>query len=124
MKAIPHPIDVLDIRRERDVLGSNAIRRPPAPALVVVDEVVRIGQPIEVGQQVSDVEIRAPVEYDDGRAVSDVSDVERRIADGDAALVRCGRRALPRLERGCRIGRCRKLNACGEADEEDSSHDA
>ncbi len=64
VKAIPHPIDVLDVRRERDLLGSNAIRRLPAPALVVVDEVVRVGQPIEVGQQIADVEVRSAVEHD------------------------------------------------------------
>ena len=46
------PIEVAHLRRERHVLGPNAIGRSTAAALVVVDEASVLRKPVELGQEV------------------------------------------------------------------------
>jgi hypothetical protein len=50
---------------------ADAVRGPPAPPLVVVEEAEGVLQAIEVGQQVAVVEVGAAVEHDEGLALPD-----------------------------------------------------
>ena len=66
LKVLPHLVEIVDVGRERDVLGVNLIRRSPTSPLIVVDEPERIRQSIQVGQEIAVVEIGSAVEDDEG----------------------------------------------------------
>jgi hypothetical protein len=85
-KVVPHAIDVFDIGDERHVLGPNACRGAPPPALIVVDEAECVGESIQIGQEIAVVEIGTPMKDDDRRSLPNRSDIERRRADGDPGL--------------------------------------
>ena len=74
----PHPFEVVELRRERDVLRPHALGGSAAAALVVIDEAERVCEPIELRQQVRVVEVRPAVDDDDRMAGADIA-AEQRI---------------------------------------------
>ena len=66
-------VEVFDLGSDGDILGSVALRRPAATALVVVDEPKRLRQPAELRQDVGVVERGAAVLDHDRRAVADIA---------------------------------------------------
>jgi hypothetical protein len=89
-EVLPHPIQVLDVRTQRHVIGLHLIGRSPATALVVVDQAQDVAEPIRVGQQVAVVEIGPAVKDEHRLPLPDGAEVERALADTNAALARLG----------------------------------
>jgi hypothetical protein len=58
--------------------------------IVVVNQPERTRQPIEIGQEVTVVEIGSSMQHEEWLAASDVSRVERRGSSRDPALPRAG----------------------------------
>jgi hypothetical protein len=85
-KVLPHLVKVVQVRRERNVLWPNVLRGSPAPALIVVDKAKLIFELIQIGQEVTMVEIGPAVQDDDRLSSANRSDVERCAANQDAAL--------------------------------------
>jgi hypothetical protein len=75
---LPHAVQVIQVRHERDILWPNVLRRLASPALIVVDESEGILQSVEVGKKIAMVEIGPAVEDDDRPSLADNTDIERR----------------------------------------------
>jgi hypothetical protein len=80
---VEHGVQVRHLGADVDVLRLDAVRRTASPPLVVVDEAARVGEPVELRQQVRVVEVRPAVEDDERRAGADLAAVEPRTVDGD-----------------------------------------
>ena len=80
LKMLPQPVEILQIRRQRDLFRANILSRLSASALVIVNEPVRISEMIKFRPQIRVVEIRSTVKHDDRASAPDVTDVKRRIA--------------------------------------------
>lgn len=84
---VAHVGEVLDLRCQRDVLGSHAVGGSSAPPLIVVDELEVVGEPVELGQEIRVVEVRSPVDHEDGESLPHDPGVElgAHAPGGDAA---------------------------------------
>jgi hypothetical protein len=75
-----HLVQVIHFGLDGDVGGSDAVGRPPATALIVVDDPESLGQTIQLGQQIVVVEVRPAVQHDDRKALADVAEMQPRAA--------------------------------------------
>ncbi len=96
-----HPVQIADLACERDVLGLHAICGSPASPLVVVNEVVRIGQTIELGQEIAMVEIGAAMQDNDWLPLADLARIQIGLADRYSSFVR--QRPCRRVCHLCRL---------------------
>jgi len=78
----PHVIQVVHFGLDGDVLGSDAVGRSPATALVVIDDPESLGQTVELGQQIVVVEVGPAMQHDDRRALANIAEMQSRVAGG------------------------------------------
>jgi hypothetical protein len=90
VKILPNLLQICDVGCERDVFRVHTIGRSATPALVVVDEMERIGEAVQLGQQIAVVEIGPAMQDDDRLASADFSGIQFHASDRDAAFMRRG----------------------------------
>src|SRR5262245_19789596 len=100
MEVFANRIQVREVGCERNVFGANPGRRLTTPPLVVVDQVIGVGQTIQLREEIEMVKVRAAMNDEHGPAGADVSRVQLGGADSYASLVGWD---LPRLRSGLRL---------------------
>lgn len=90
----PHPIEVLDLGSEADVPDPDAIGRPAATALVVVEETERLCEAVQLRQEVGVVEVWPAVHHHDRLSLADVATEQPEPVGGHVCLARIHRRKL------------------------------
>src|SRR5262245_43267138 len=104
-KVLPHRVEVVEVGRERNVLGPDVLGGSPARALIVVDEAELILELIQLRQEVTVVEIGPAVEDDDRPSLPNRSGIERRRTDRVRLSI-----AFTLLSASCAVAEC-----CGNA---------
>ena len=83
-----HCVEIIEIRLQGDIAGFYASYGSSASSLVVVDEPVCTSQPIQIGQEIAAIEIRPPVQDDNGLSPADFSPIKRCLIHRNAAFPR------------------------------------
>jgi len=86
VKILSNLFYICDFGCERDVFGLHTIGGPAAPPLIVVDEMERIGQAVQVGHEIAVVEIRSTMEDDDFRTLPELSRIQLCVPNRDMAF--------------------------------------
>src|SRR6188474_2641979 len=84
---LPHAIEIVQVRQQRDVIWIDVLRRLTASSLIVVNETKLITQSVEVGKEVAMIEVGTSVENDDRLSFPDDANIERCGINFDTALV-------------------------------------
>jgi hypothetical protein len=71
-----HLFQIVYLGLDADVVGSDAVGRSAATALVVVNDPESLRQTVELWQQVLEVELCPAVQHHNHRAIADVADVQ------------------------------------------------
>jgi hypothetical protein len=87
-EVLPQAVKVFDVRLDSDIFWLYIVRRLAPPSLVVVDEPVRIGQAIHIGEQIAMVKIGPAVEDDDRLSLSDLAIIQPGISSREVTAMR------------------------------------
>ena len=83
LEVAPYALDVFDLRPDGHVLGSNTLRGPAASPLVVIDEAERVGEPIQLQQQVLVIEVRPAMDHHYRLTGTNATKVQLRMIGSD-----------------------------------------
>jgi hypothetical protein len=87
LKTTPDLIEVIDLGLDGDVRGTDATRRPPASALVVVDQPTGVGDLVQLRNQIAVIEVRTTVKHDERMTRTDLAHVQLGAVDGQVPFV-------------------------------------
>jgi hypothetical protein len=90
VKILLHLLDIGDVGCECYVFGLHMICGSASAPLVVVDEVERIREAVELRHKITVVEIGSAVEHDDWCPLPDFPNIQFRSSDRDLTLTRRG----------------------------------
>src|SRR5262245_4149811 len=101
-------IEIGHLGFERHVLRMNARGGLSAASLIVVDQTISIGEPIEIGHEIAMIEIRSAVQNDDRGSLADLARIQLCARDSYMAFMRAALSGAICCQRESRWPRCNR----------------